>query len=83
MPDDSRLKQMIRSHWLNYRPRMVAELHRTNRLEEALREAEERTAELLHEFVCIRNIQYQEAWEQATAEWRLPETEARPHETSS
>ena len=83
MPDDSRLKQMIRSHWLNYRPQMVEELHRTNRLEEALKEAEERTTGLMYEFICVHKMQYQEAWEQATAEWRLPETETRPHETSS
>ena len=83
MPDSSRLKQMIHSHWLNHRPKMVGELHRTNRLEEALAQAEERTAELMYEFICIRKMAYQEAWEQATAEWRLPETEARPRETSS
>ena len=83
MPDSSRLKQMIRTHWLNYRPGMVEEMKRTNRLEEALTQAEERTTELMYEFICIRRMEYQEAWEQATAEWRLPEAEARPVETSS
>ena len=83
MPDESRLKQMIRSHWLNYRPRMAEELGRTNRLEEALSQAEDRTAELMYEFICVRKMPYQEAWEQATLEWRLPETEARLQESSS
>lgn len=83
MPGTSRLKQMIHSHWLQHRPKMVEELTRTNRLDDALLKAEERTAELMYEFICVQKMQYQEAWEQATAEWRLPETEARPHETSS
>jgi hypothetical protein len=62
---------------------MVEELTRTNRLTEALRQAEWRTVDLLYELVSVKKMQYQAAWELATQEWRLPETEARPQEPSS
>jgi hypothetical protein len=83
MPSTTRLRLTIYSHWLKFRPQMVKELKQKNHLAEALRQAECRTVDLLHELVCIRKMQYQEAWEQATREWRFPETEARPRETSS
>ena len=51
MPKSTRLRQTIHSHWLKYRPQMVEELTRTNRLAQALRQAEERTVDLLYELV--------------------------------
>ena len=83
MPQTTRLRQEIHSHWLKYRPQMVEELTRTHRLAKALRNAEKRTVDLLYEFVSIRKMPYQEAWELATEEWRMPQTEARPQESSS
>jgi hypothetical protein len=80
MANSTRLRQTIYTHWLKYKPRMVEELTRTNQLVQALRQAEIRTVDLLYEFVSIRKMQYQEAWELATEEWRLPETEARQPE---
>jgi hypothetical protein len=83
MPERSRLKNLIHSHWLTHSPQMVEELTRTNRLEEALTQAEERTADLLYDLISIKKVQYQAAWELATEEWRVPVTEARPQEPSS
>ena len=83
MPKSTRLRQTIHSHWLKYRPQMVEELTQTGQLSKALRNAEKRTVDLLYEFVSIRKIPYQEAWELATEEWRMPETQARPQESSS
>jgi hypothetical protein len=56
---------------------MVAELRQRNQLEQAISEAEERTADLLHELLIERKMQYQDAWEMATREWAFPPTEAR------
>jgi hypothetical protein len=81
MPERNRLTNMIYSHWLTHSPQMVEELTRTNRLEEALTQAEERTADLLYDLISIKKMQYQEAWELATEEWRVPD--ARPQEPSS
>jgi hypothetical protein len=83
MPKTTRLRRMIYSHWLKYRPKMVEELTRTNELAEALRQAEWRTVDLLHELVSVKKIPYQAAWKLATEEWNLPETEALPQEPSS
>lgn len=83
MPKSTRLRRTIYSHWLKYRPAMVKDLTRTKRLAEAVRQAEWRTVDLLYELVSIKKMPYQAAWELATEEWRLPETEVRPQESSS
>jgi len=75
MDEKHRLADMILSHWCLYQPRMVEELRQKNQLEQAIRQAEERTADLLYELLSVRKMQYQEAWEQATREWVLPSTE--------
>ena len=77
----TRLRQMMHSHWLKHQPQMVEELTREGRLEEALDEAELRTADLLYELVSVKKMDYQAAWELATEAWMLPETEARPKES--
>jgi hypothetical protein len=76
MDEKNRLADMILSHWCLYRPQMVEELRQKNQLEQAIAQAEERTADLLYELLSVRKMQYQEAWEQATREWVFPPTEA-------
>jgi hypothetical protein len=83
MSETTRLNHMIRTHWLKHRPQMVEELTRRNQLSEALRSAEERTADLLYELISVQKMDYQAAWELATEEWRLPESEALRQESSS
>jgi hypothetical protein len=75
MDEKNRLREMILSHWQQHQPRMVDELRQKNQLEQAIRQAEQRTADILYELLSVRKMQYQEAWEQATREWTLPPTE--------
>jgi hypothetical protein len=67
---------MILKHWLAHRPLMVEDLRKSNQLEQAVSEAETRTADLLYELLSVRKMQYQDAWELATREWAFPPTEA-------
>ena len=83
MQHASRLAQMIHSHWLKHCPGLVEELTAKGQLAQALQETEERTADLLYELISVKKMQYQAAWELATQEWSLPETEALPKESSS
>jgi hypothetical protein len=75
MHEQTRLREMILSHWCLYRPQMVEELRRNNQLDQSLSQAEERTADLLHELLSVKKLQYQEAWELATREWAFLPTE--------
>ncbi len=86
MHEHNRLSQMILDHWQEHCPRMVEELRSQNHLENALAEAEERTADLLYELISVQKLQYQEAWEMATREWAFlpteaPQSSARPNLT--
>ena len=74
---------MIHSHWLKHHPEMVEELTQKNLLSQALHQAQERTADLLYELISVKKMDYQAAWELATEEWALPETEVLPQELSS
>ena len=76
MDEKNRLREMILSHWQAHRPQMVEELRQSNQLEQAISEAEERTADLLYELLSVKKMQYQAAWELATQEWAFPPTEA-------
>jgi hypothetical protein len=64
---------MILLHWRTHRPQMVAELERTNQLSQAVQEAEERAADLLYEFLSVRKMQFNQAWELAMRECLMPE----------
>ena len=75
MHEQTRLREMILSHWLVHRPQTVEELRRSNQLEQAISEAAERTSDLLYELLSVKKIPYQEAWEQATREWAFLPTE--------
>ncbi len=75
MDESSRLRQMILGHWQTYRPQTVEDLRRNHQLDQAISEAETRTADLLYELLSIRKMPYQDAWELATQEWAFPPTE--------
>jgi len=47
MDEKNRLHAMILKHWQAHRPRMVEDLRQSHQLEQAISEAEERTADLL------------------------------------
>ena len=75
MDESSRLRQMILGHWKAHRPQTVEDLQRKHQLEQAISEAEARTADLLYELLSIQKMPYQDAWELATQEWAFPPTE--------
>jgi hypothetical protein len=82
MHEKNRLQEMILSHWQQHLPRRVEELRKSHQLEQAISEAEARTADLLYELLSVKKMEYQAAWELATREWAFPPTEA-PQESSS
>ena len=82
MHQQTRLRQMIQRHWQEHCPRMVEELRSQNHLENALSEAEERTADLLYELVSVQKLEYQVAWETATREWAFLPTEDPQHSST-
>jgi hypothetical protein len=73
MNDTSRLSNLILAHWRANLPQMVDELERTQRLTQAVQEAESRAADLLYEFLSVRKMQYGQAWELAMRECLLPQ----------
>jgi hypothetical protein len=78
------LGEKILKHWREHRPQMVAELEKTNRLEEAVREAQEQTSDLIYELVLVKHVDYQTAWEMATRDLAfLPEETRRPRRRPS
>jgi len=52
---------------------MVAEMEQNKSLEPALLEAENLATQLLFEFLSVRKMQHQQAWELAMQECLLPE----------
>jgi hypothetical protein len=73
MSDTTRLTNLILDHWNANRPMMVAQLKRTGQLEATLEAAESRAADLLYEFLSVRKMQYQDAWQLAMRECLLPQ----------
>ena len=57
------LGEKILKHWRAHLPQMVAELEKSNRLEEAVQEAQEQTSDLLYELVSVQKMDHQAAWE--------------------
>ena len=82
MPQQNELTPLglkILDHWKLHRPKMVQELIRENRLQEAVFAAQELTTDLLHELAITKKMDYQMAWEIATREWAfLPDEEDQP-----
>lgn len=85
MMERTALGEKILKHWGEHCPRMVAELEREGRLDQALHEAQTRTGDLLYELVSVKKMDYQAAWELAMEEWALKETnlraERKPHDS--
>lgn len=70
---ENRLANMILLHWRTHRPQMVAELESSGQLDQAVEQAEEKAADQLHEFLSVRKMQFNQAWELAMLECLLPE----------
>lgn len=68
-----RLSSLILDHWKHHHPKMLAQLQRENRTEEALHETAERFADLLYQLVSVKKVGYNQAWEMAINEFLLPE----------
>ena len=71
------LGEKILKHWRENRPQMVSDLEKSNRLEQAVLEAQELTGDLLYELVSVKKMDYQPAWEMATREWAFLSGEDR------
>lgn len=56
------LKETIRTHWQEHRPKMVAELKASGQLEEAIAAAERLTVELVYQMVAATGCSIREAW---------------------
>lgn len=82
MTERTSLGEAILKHWRENCPRMVRDLEKENRLEQAVFAAQEKTGDLLYELVSVRKMNYQTAWELAAQEWALPQSEDLPPETS-
>ena len=72
------LGEAILKHWRENCPQMVRDLEKTNRLDQGVFEAQEKTGDLLYELVSVKKMDYQAAWELAMQEWALPQAEDRP-----
>jgi thymidylate synthase ThyX len=69
------LGEAILKHWRAHCPRMVRDLEKENRLDQAVFETQERTGDLLYELVSVKKMDYHAAWELAREEWALPQEE--------
>jgi hypothetical protein len=83
MHEKTPLGERILKHWQTHHPKMVAQLRKEHQLEQTLHQVEERTADLLYELTCVKKMDYQAAWETATAEWAFPSNEDRLYQPSS
>lgn len=73
------LGHQILEHWTRHRPAMVERLKKSHQLHQAIFAAQELTGDLLYELTVVRKMEYQPAWEMATAEWAfLPSEEDQP-----
>ena len=80
MTERTALGENILKHWRDHCPRMVRDLEKQNRLEQAVLEAQTRTGDLLYELVSVKKMDYQAAWELAMEEWALPEQKVQTSE---
>ena len=83
MKERTALGEQILKHWRAHLPQMVGELEKTNRLEEAVLEAQELTGDLLYELVSVKKMDFPAAWELATREWAFVPSEVRPRQPST
>lgn len=73
MQETTRLSNMILRHWRIHRPRMVAQLEKSNQLNQAVAQAETQATDQLYELLHLRKMDYGQAWELAMRDWLLPE----------
>lgn len=79
MKERTALGEAILKHWREHCPQMVQDLEKSNRLDQAVFEAQEKTGDLLFELVSVKKMDYQPAWEMATREWAfLPGEDLQP-----
>ena len=78
MMERTALGEAILKHWREHCPRMVQDLEKNNRLDQAVFEAQEKTGDLLFELISVKKMDYQPAWEIATREWAFPPGEDLP-----
>ena len=77
MKERTALGEAILKHWREHCPRMVRDLEKKNRLNQAVFETQERAGDLLYELTSVRKMDYQAAWELARKEWALPPGEEK------
>jgi len=76
------LGEAILKHWRENCPQMVLDLKKRKRLDQAVFEAQEKAGDLLYELVSVKKMPYQAAWELATQEWSLPQSESQSESQS-
>jgi hypothetical protein len=76
------LGEKILRHWREHCPQMVRDLERKGRLDQTVLEAQETTGDLLYELVSVKKMNYPAAWELATQEWALPESDNQDETTT-
>jgi hypothetical protein len=76
MNERNAMGDLILKHWQTHLPRMVAELEKSGRLEQAILDAQEHTGDLLYELLTVRKMEYHAAWELAMREWAFLPSEA-------
>jgi hypothetical protein len=67
------VRNLILTHWRTYHPKMVAEMERENRLDEAVSSTAEQFTELMYTLVVEQGMDYSAAKEIAIDQFLLPE----------
>ena len=67
------LRTKLLRHWQNYHPKLLAELRREGRLEEALETKVEQITNLMYELEIVQGMQRAAAWEIVLDQYFLPE----------
>ena len=78
MHEKNHLGQMILKHWREHCPQMVRTWRSRTGWTRRCSKRRRRTGDLLYELVSVKKMDYQAAWELASAEWALPPSEDRP-----
>jgi hypothetical protein len=72
----------IARHWREHRPKMVAELQKAKRFQEAVYAAQERTSDAITDLMNAGQT-YDQAWEQVREEWALLRARKTPRTSGS
>src|SRR5712664_650021 len=75
MKERTALGEAILKHWRENCPHMVRDLEKQNRLEQAVFDAQEKTADLLYELVSVGRVNDQAAGGLAAQESALPQSQ--------